>query len=34
MQGAVPFYASLFLTVVSFINLTNWDLVQSVDGKN
>ena len=33
MQGAVPFHASLFLTVVSFINLTNWDLVQSVDGK-
>ena len=26
-----PFRASLFLTVVSFINLTNWDLVQLVD---
>ena len=34
MQGAVPFHASLFLTVVSFINLTNWDLVQLVDEKN
>ena len=33
MQGAVPFHASLFLTVVSFINLTNLDLVQSVDFK-
>ena len=33
MQGAVPFHASLFLTVVSFINLTNWDLVQLVDEK-
>ena len=33
MQGAVPFHAGLFLTVVSFINLTNWDLVQLVDEK-
>ena len=33
MQGAVPFHASLFLTIVSFINLTNWDLVQLVDEK-
>ena len=33
MQGAVPFHADLFLTVVSFINLTNWDLVQLVDEK-
>ena len=33
MQGAVPFYASLFLTFFSFINLTNWDLVQLVNKK-
>ena len=33
MQGAIPFHASLFLTVVSFINLTNWDLVQLVNEK-
>ena len=33
MQGAVPFHASLFLTVVSFINLTHWDSVQLVDEK-
>ena len=33
MQRAVPFHVSLFLTVVSFINLTNWDLVQLVDEK-
>ena len=33
MQGAVPFHAGLLLTVVSFINLTNWDLVQLVNEK-
>ena len=31
MQGAVPFHASVFSKVVSFINLTNWDLVQLVN---
>ena len=36
MQGAVPFHASLFLTAVKFISLTNWDnhLVQSVNEKS
>ena len=29
----IAFHASLFLTLVSFINLTNWDLVQSVNEK-
>ena len=33
MQGAVPFYSSLFLTFFSFIKLTNWDLVQLLDEK-
>ena len=35
VQGTVPFHASLFLTAVAFISLTNWDnhLVQSVNEK-
>ena len=32
-QWAVLFHANLVLTVVSFIDLTNWDLFQSLDEK-